>query len=247
MLKILVADKSTEFCRAVENSFAGRYSVTSCEDGRKALELIGALQPDVLWLDLMLPRLDGITILQSITLAGIRPSVIAASSYISEYIQSNLFTLGVCYLLSKPFSISAALARIESVAWRRQHPQMEFSEDPNERIYEMLLMLGVVGKRSGHLCLVEAVRQMVLDPQMQITKVLYPTVASICGGTPERVERALRGVISTAWECRDPYLWKLYFPESTERCPSNGAFIGKLADSVRWRLQEDERRCIKAE
>ena len=236
MLKVLVADSNVALCAAVMDAFDGRYSVSVCHDGKTALQQIRQLQPDIVWLDLLLPGMDGITILQTAKLAGICPAVIACTRFLGEGMETELLDCGVQYLMLEPCSTAAVLSRIESLACRLHRRRVE--TDPDTVIYEILLVLGVVGKRSGYQCLLEAVRHMVLEPDVQITKVLYPAVAAVCGGTPERIERALRSTISAAWGIRERHIWECYFPEFKDKCPSNGAFIGRVAECVRHRLQK---------
>lgn len=233
MLKILVADSTVEFCAAVADSFDGRYLVTVCHDGKTALNAICSERPDILWLDLMLPGLDGITILQSIALAGISPKVIACSRYFSDYASSFLSSIEACWLMIKPCNLSAAVMRIADVAVMLSAADTDDPQGPAEIAYQILISLGLTGKRSGHKCLLSALRLKTLDEQLQVTKTLYPEVARECGGTPASVERAIRCVLSAAWENRSPEMWRLYFPNHEIRCPSNGVFIDTIADRIR--------------
>ena len=238
MLKILVADSTTEFGAAVAEAFEGRYLVSVCHDGVAALEAVRRERPDVLWLDLMLPGMDGFMILQAITMAGFHPKIIACSRYITDYVPETLICYGVCCLLRKPCSLSASLARIDDVARKMKNDGNDFPADPEELVYEALLPLGLTGKRAGHSCLQTAICLKMLDPDLQVTKTLYPGVAARCGGTAKRVERAIRCVLTDTWIVRDVPLWNFFFPEYTDRCPSNGVFIDRIADCVRERWKK---------
>lgn len=238
MLKILVADSTTEFGAAVAEAFEGRYLVSVCHDGVAALEAVRRERPDVLWLDLMLPGMDGFMILQAITMAGFHPKIIACSRYITDYVPEALICYGVCCLLRKPCSLSASLARIDDVARKMKNDGNDFPADPEELVYEALLPLGLTGKRAGHSCLQKAICLKMLDPDLQVTKTLYPGVAARCGGTAKRVERAIRCVLTDTWIVRDVPLWNFFFPEYTDRCPSNGVFIDRIADCVRERWKK---------
>lgn len=239
MLKILVADSTAEFCAAVAEAFEGRYQVTVCHDGKTALNAICTERPDILWLDLMLPRLDGITILQSLALAGISPKVLACSRYFSDYATAFLSSIDACWVMNKPCDLAAALMRIADVAVMLLDADTDTPRGPGEVAYQILISLGLAGKRSGHKCLLSALRLKALDEQLQVTKTLYPEVARECGGTPASVERAIRCVLSVAWEKRNPEIWRLYFPNHEIRCPSNGVFIDAIADRIR-KLVADE-------
>lgn len=239
MLKILVADSTKEMCAVISETFAGRYAVSTCHSGKEALSLLSSMKPDILWLDLNLPGMDGIAILQAISLAGIQPKVIAVVRHVTDYIQNSLSRFGVSYIVTKPCNIPAALMRIEDMAQSLILHPWEIVPDPTEMVYDALLMHGACGKRTGHSCLQTAVLLMMRDPGIMITKHLYPAVAAQCGGTKERVERAIRTAITAAWVGRDAQIWQLLFPDYTEGCPSNGVFISRIAQSLRKTAQRN--------
>ena len=233
MLKILVADGTKEMCTAISETFAQRYAVSTCHDGKQALSLISSLKPDILWLDLNLPGMDGIAILQAASLAGIYPKVIAVVRHVTDYILASLCRYDVSFIVTKPYAIPAALMRIEDVAQSLILQSREKLSDPVEMVYNALLMHSACGKRTGHACLQTAVLLMMQDPDIMITKHLYPAVAAQCGGTKDRVERAIRTAITAAWINRDVEIWNLLFADYTAHCPSNGVFISRLAQSLR--------------
>lgn len=236
MVKILVADSADDFCTAASDAFYGRYTVIACNDGRTALKLICAEKPDVLWLDLMLPGMDGLTILQAATLQGVHPKVIACVRNGSDYILRTLHRFSVSMVMEKSCEYSAALARLDSLAMEvlcRQGAQIATAD---QLTYETLLLLGLTGKRCGHKSLYTAVHRKVLQPEFQITKELYPYVAQACGASVPSVERAIRCVIADAWENSGSVHWETFFPEYPDRCPSNGVLIERLADKIREAL-----------
>lgn len=233
MLKILVADTVSEFCAAVAETFEGRYSVFTCGDGKTALNIICQENPDVVWLDLMLPYMDGLTVLKAVYRAGFNPKVIACSRQLNDCVLELLRNIGVSYALRKPCALPAALSRIEDLAQIVLSEKGDTVLSVEQLIYEDLLLLGLVGKRTGHRCLAAAIRLKVLDPSLMVTKTLYPAVVSECGGTAQSVERAIRREISAAWENGDTSFWGLYFPEYSHKCPSNGVLIDKISDCVR--------------
>ena len=237
MIKILVADTTVEFCQAVAESFCEQYQVLTCFEGRSALKLICEEKPDILWLDVMLPGMDGLTILQAVAMQGIVPKVIACIRNTSDYVLHILEKYAVAMVMQKPCDLTAALARIDALATEVAKERGLVVDTMDQLIHESLLLLRLTGKRCGHKCLLSAVRMKVLDPQCQITKVLYPQVASECGGSAQSVERAIRCVIAEAWEGERHPCWELYFPEYVDRCPSNGIVLERVADKVRMVYQ----------
>lgn len=234
-LKLLIADGNEEFRLALTQALQGVYYVRSCETGMEALEILRCYRPDILVLDLMLPELDGISLLQSAIAAGIRPMVLATTSFLNDYVLDCAEKIGVGYMMRKPCDIRATVARIADLSQRLQ-PAPVTQPDSRTTVTNLLLSLGVPTKLHGYAYLREAVLLMAKDPGQSITKELYPKVAALCGCDPKHVERSSRNAIASAWRCRDERVWQLYFPPGTDGTiprPTNGTFISRLADSLR--------------
>lgn len=233
-LKLLIADGNEEFRLALTQALQGAYYVRSCCSGKEALALLHAYNPDVLVLDLMLPELDGISLLQSAVSSGIRPMVLATTPFLNDYVLDSAQKLGVGYMIRKPCDISATVARIRDLSQRLQPPPVS-QPDPRTNVTNLLLSLGVPTKLHGYGYLREAILLMAKDPGQSITKELYPKVAALCGCEAKHVERSSRNAIEAAWHHRDDRIWQLYFqpgPDGSIHRPSNGAFISRLADSL---------------
>ena len=94
-MKLLIADGNEEFRRALAAELEGAYRIRCCADGKEALSLLRSFVPDVLVLDLMLPALDGISLLQSAVGAGLCPMVLVTSRFYNDYILGVLAELSV--------------------------------------------------------------------------------------------------------------------------------------------------------
>lgn len=233
-LRVLVADGSEEYRNALADVLRGAYHVRISAEGTEALELLRSFSPDILVLDLMLPGLDGISLLQSAAAADMHPMVLATTRFISNYILDSLEKLGVGYLMVKPCDARATVSRIADLTQRLKAPKLSLP-DSRTAITNQLLSLGVPTKLRGYGCLREAIFAMSRDPGQSITKELYPSVACTCGGTPEQVERAIRSAIHAAWMNRDEQIWRLYFHSGMDGSiprPTNAAFISRLADQL---------------
>lgn len=233
-LKLLIADGNEEFRLALAQALQGAYYVRSCQSGKEALNLLRSYSPDVLVLDLMLPELDGISLLQSAAASGFRPMVLATTPFLNDYVLESAERLGVGYMIRKPCDIRATVARITDLS-QRLHPLQPTKPDPRTSVSNLLLSLGVPTKLHGYAYLREAVLLMAQDPSQSITKELYPRVAALCRCNPKHVERSSRTAIESAWLHRDDRIWQLYFQPGVDGIiprPSNGAFISRLADSL---------------
>lgn len=229
MRKLLIADCSEDYRTALTAALSGQYQVLCCRSGTEALTLLHQEQPDILVLDLMLPELDGLTLLERSSDSGICPMVLAATPLFSDYVFSCAQRLGIEYLVRKPYAIEAIVTRIRDLSCRLKAPEPK--TDPATQVTTLLLSLDISTKHNGFAYLREAILLMAKDPAQSVTKVLYPEVARICGCNKENVERSIRTALDRAWEKQDAAQWQKYFPHAEQR-PSNAVFISRLAEAL---------------
>lgn len=234
--KLLIAEGTEDFRAALTDSLRGAFHLRECGDGNLAMEMLRRFQPDILVLDLMLPGLDGISLLQMAAAASIRPMVLATTRFVSDYVLEAIDRLGIEYLMVKPCDVRATVARIGDLSRRVCEPRPASKPEPATYVTNLLLTLGIPTKLKGYSYLREAVVQMAKDPTQSITKELYPAVAQVCGGNASHVERSMRNAIQAAWTRADKRVWSMYFaPDSTGTIPrpTNAAFISRLADCLK--------------
>lgn len=227
-MKILLADPSEIWCDALEDQLRSAYAVLRCTDGADVLPMLTEHRPDLLVLDLGMPHVDGLTLLQMIRASGISVKILAASCLLTDYALDILHACGVSYIVRKPCSVCAMMTQIYQLLHYEKNK--DNTADPDS----VLLFLGFRMCLSGYSCLREGIRLVRNDPGMGITKELYPEIAKICGGTSTRVERAIRNVIHDAWVRRDDRTWAMFFPPDRKgriAAPANGEFITRIAFS----------------
>ena len=232
--RLLIADASESFRQALQELLGVTYNVRICRDGKTALELMNSFRPDILVLDLMLPELDGISLLSSAAASGMTPMVLATTRFVNDYILDCLSDLGVGYLMLKPCDLRATAARVRDLH-ERLRPAAVPHSDPRVQISNFLLTLGIPTKLRGYAYLREAVLLMARDREQSVTKELYPAIGAACGSTAVHVERSIRSAINAAWVRRDDRVWQLYFqpgPDGALPRPTNTEFISRLADSL---------------
>lgn len=233
-LSLLIADCSDDFRKSLESALQGNYRVHTCRSGREALELLKTITPDILVMDLMLPELDGISLLQALNNSGIRPTVLATTRLVNDYVVSTTTKLGVDYLMVKPCSVQAIVNRVRDLSKQKPRPMLS-APDPKTHISNLLVSLGIPTKLRGYAYLREAVLLMSENPMQSITKELYPSVARQFNCTPSQVERSIRNAIQQSWEKRSDEVWTTVFQpdgSGTIPRPSNAAFISRLADRL---------------
>ena len=249
---ILVADSSEEFCEQVREyltSVGGGVCITTATDGIRTAELLRELKPQVLILDLMLPKLDGMSVLKAACAMEHRPAVIVTSSFVTDYVAATTANLGAQYFMLKPCSPQAIAERLQEIrsaetarrsaaAAVKQHSEINVESMVTSIIHE----IGVPAHIKGYQYLREAILIAVNDMDVinAITKVLYPQVAKTFQTTPSRVERAIRHAIEVAWDRGDLETLQRFFGytvSNTKGKPTNSEFIALIADKLQLQIK----------
>lgn len=229
MRKLLVADPSGEFSRILTRELEGKCQIRCCQTGSQALELMERFCPDGVVLDLNLPEMDGITLLQTARDRGCTAAVLAMTTLFNPLIQQTLQDLAVVYVMMKPCASRAVVARTEDLL---RFPGEFRTPEPYVRITGGLLSLGIHSKHDGFSFLLPAILYRARHPRSAITKELYPAVADACGATSMQVERDIRLAIESGWETGNRETWGCLFPGQRKR-PSNDLFIRRMAEILR--------------
>lgn len=234
-LNLLIADGTNDFAEALSNALQDSYRIHRCRNGKEALEQLHRIQPEVFVLDLMIPELDGITLLHKAVNAGICPMVLATTRLLNDYVTETAKELNIGYIMVKPCDPEAAAERVRDLS-RRIHSGQSSRENPKVFVVNLLISLNVPSHLRGTAFLRESILLMCRHPDISITKELYPAVGNMFGANYAQVERAIRNAINLAWEHRDEGIWSRYFhsePNGAVPRPSNGIFISRLADELR--------------
>ena len=249
---VFIADSAEDFCTGLTAALQradGFHVVGTAGDGEQTIRMIEERQPDLLVLDLMLPKKDGISILKTISGMERKPKVLATSVFMTDYISAAVTNLGVRYLMIKPCDMSALVERLEEI---RGNNVLRFPDKrrPDKANIESLVTsiiheIGVPAHIKGYQYLREAIIIAVNDMDVinAITKVLYPQVAKTFQTTPSRVERAIRHAIEVAWDRGDLDTLQRFFGytvSNTKGKPTNSEFIALIADKLQLQLKNQE-------
>lgn len=231
--KILIADSSDDFLLELSRRLQHKYAVVPCRDGKTALALLRREKCDMIVLDLMLPGLDGITLLEKAAAEGLQPIILALTPLLNEYVFHSAQRLGIRYLVRKPCDIAAVTARVEDLL--RDAPATQ-KPDPRDAAGALLLSFGLSPKHDGFHYLTEAIVRIAWQPDQAFTKVLYPEVGKVFHRSGAQVERSIRSALDSAWKKQDSSLWAQYFPPGARR-PVSAAFITRLAEEIRSKME----------
>lgn len=228
--------------------------VGKAKNGEEAYDLIRETSPDVMLLDIIMPKMDGLSVMEKVNKDSSlkkRPAFIIISAIGNEGITEDAFRLGANYYIMKPFDKEMVVNRIKNIrldvtakagqekritAYEHKVEYMErnLEEDVTEIIHE----IGVPAHIKGYQYLRDAIIMVVNDVDMlnSITKVLYPGIAKKYQTTPSRVERAIRHAIEVAWSRGKMDTIDALFSYTVHNAkgkPTNSEFIALIADKIR--------------
>ncbi len=244
---VIIADNSEEFteCLTILLQDEGFQVAGTAHDGDTALRMINERKPQILILDMMLSKKDGISVLKAIANMEQKPAVVATSVFISDYLASAATLLGVRYLTLKPCSTENLVEHVKELRGGENLRQFPAHYNSGQSIESMVTgiihEIGVPAHIKGYQYLREAIIIAVGDMDVinAITKVLYPQVAKTFQTTPSRVERAIRHAIEVAWDRGDLDTLQRFFGytvSNTKGKPTNSEFIARCATIIRKRL-----------
>ena len=261
-LNIAIADDNERMLRLLADIVESDEELSvvgTARDGEEAYQVIREKEPDVVLLDIVMPKLDGLGVLERInrdrTLKK-HPVFIMISAIGQERITENAFDLGADYYIMKPFDNDMVINRIKKVKNRtfgvkglesrkvNAYEKLEEEKEPNLEadVTEIIHEIGVPAHIKGYQYLREAIMMSVEDSEMMgsITKILYPTIAKKYRTTASRVERAIRHAIEVAWnrgrmETLDDMFG--YTINTGKGKPTNSEFIALIADKIRLKYR----------
>jgi len=256
-IKIVIADDNKEFCNILSEYLKKQNDfdvVGVAKDGVEALKLISQENPDVVVLDIIMPHLDGLGVLERLNSAEIEtiPKIIILSAVGQDKITQRAINLGADYYVVKPFELDVFSDRIRQMfssgysvqEARRSAPISEdqganlLNNNLEAEITNIIHEIGVPAHIKGYLYLREAIFMVVNDVELlsAVTKELYPSIAKKFNTTASRVERAIRHAIEVAWSRGQVETINKIFGytiHNSKGKPTNSEFIAMVADKLR--------------
>lgn len=268
-ITVLIADDNQEFSTTLATYLKNQDDMVvigRAKDGNEAIDMIPNLMPDIVLLDVIMPHLDGIGVLEKINMMKMnkRPICIMLSAVGQDKITRKAIELGAEYYVVKPFDIDLLISRIrelknykpsqgnnfiskESQISKPQYIEISSDKGKLEENIEALVTnviheVGVPAHIKGYQYLREAIIMVVNDIDVinQITKSLYPQIANKFSTTPSRVERAIRHAIEVAWGRGQQDVVENIFGYTISAAkgkPTNSEFIAMIADKLRLELK----------
>ncbi|AXH99075.1 sporulation transcription factor Spo0A [Sporosarcina sp. PTS2304] len=255
-VKIAIVDDNKELVKTMMSYFEKHPQVDviwTANNGQICLSMLEKERPDILLLDIIMPHLDGIGVLETLneTNAMGDMQIMMLTAFGQETVMSQAASLGASYFMLKPFEPERLVSQIFKVAGKPKNNTQSFIvQEPAQTtgvvtqkvldtaITSMIKEIGVPAHIKGYAFLREGITMVYNDVDLlgSVTKILYPDIAKKYNTTPSRVERAIRHAIEVAWNRGNYDLISKTFGYTVHHLkskPTNSEFIAMIADKIR--------------
>lgn len=243
-IRVLMIDDNVALTEMVKEYFKDNKKIEialSCDNGADGIKAIIEKEKeyDIILLDLIMPKKDGVAVLEELKKRNITRNIIVETSYNSPEVIRNVSEYGVNYYILKPFELDDLENRILDVFKQLDKKSINlFHNNLEISITRMLHELGMPAHIKGYQYIRDGILMIYNNPDIigGITKELYPDVASKYNTTVSRVERAIRHAIEVSWNRGNWDLMEEIFGHSVDidkAKPTNSEFIVTIADKLR--------------
>lgn len=254
-IKVLIADDNKDFVDILQDYFEKQEEflvVGTAYNGLETLDLISLKMPDVVILDIIMPHLDGIGVLEKIAQTEdmiSRPKIVMLTAFGQESMTQRAVELGADYFVLKPFDLDTLANRIRQLtsgaptvkpnsSSSSYQPTPVRTRSLDVDVTNIIHQMGVPAHIKGYQYLRDAILLVVNEVNLlgAVTKELYPNIAQKYQTTPSRVERAIRHAIELAWDRGNVEMMNKFFGYTINLQrgkPTNSEFIAMVADKLR--------------
>ncbi|WP_026882951.1 sporulation transcription factor Spo0A [Clostridium akagii] len=256
-INVIIVDDNKEFCDILNDFLSGKEDIIVtgiAKDGLECLDLIEKKRPDLVLLDIIMPHLDGIGVLERLNSRKFQPmpKFIVLSAVGQDQITHRTLELGADYYIVKPFNLEVLIKRIKEISNDEVKIEDSFVRtnkfkaasssktkgDLEIHITNIIHEIGVPAHIKGYIYLREAIMMVVNDMELMsgVIKKLYPSIAEKHNTTANRVERSMRHAIGVACSRgKSETINNLfgYVMKNGKVKPTNSEFIATIADNVR--------------
>lgn len=250
-IKVAIADDNREFAGLMQEYLLQQPDIDLvgvAYNGEEILSIIQDKKPDVVILDIIMPHLDGIGVLERINSSNDkRPKIIMLTAFGQESITQRVVELGADYYILKPFNMDVLASRIRQLACviTSQRPvvaQAIKARPLDVEVTNIIREIGIPAHIKGYQYLRDAIMMIISEIELlgAVTKVLYPMIAEKYSTTPSRVERAIRHAIEVAWSRGNMDMINRIFGYTVKLekgKPTNSEFMAMIADKLRMEMR----------
>jgi len=243
-IKVLMIDDNVALTEMIKEYFKDNKKIEIVDCYHNGADGLNAIiekenEYDIVLLDLIMPKKDGIAVLEELKKKNITRNIIVETSYNSPDVIRNVSEYGVNYYILKPFELDDLENRILDVFKQLDKKSINlFRNNLEISVTRMLHELGMPSHIKGYQYIRDGIVMIYNNPDIigGITKELYPDVASKYNTTVSRVERAIRHAIEVSWNRGNWDLMEEIFGHSVDidkAKPTNSEFIVTIADKLR--------------
>lgn len=258
-IRVILADDNREFTELLKDYLTAQDDIDVigiASNGNEVLSLLEGEVPDVLILDIIMPHLDGLAVLEKIQHLNLSPMprIMMLTAFGQEEITKKAVELGASYYILKPFDMDVMANRLRQIAGvsvnegvrPNANARMPIlptrGKNLDQNITSIIHEIGVPAHIKGYLYLREAITMVYNDVELlgSITKILYPAIGKKYNTTASRVERAIRHAIEVAWSRGNmDSIGQMfgYTVSNSKAKPTNSEFIAMVADKLRLEHQ----------
>ncbi|MGM9572110.1 MAG: sporulation transcription factor Spo0A [bacterium] len=253
-LKIMIVEDNREFCAMLKDylSEVDEFEVIAvCYNGKEALQALEHNRPDVVLLDIIMPYLDGLGVLERIPeLPYFNAKIIMLTAFGQENITQRAMELGADYYMLKPLDLDSLVERIKLLSdhascviknkdgAKKLMPGKTKAKNLEVQVTGIIHEIGIPAHIRGYAYLRDAILMVMDNPNLlnAVTKELYPAIGEKYETTSSRVERAIRHAIELAWDRGNVDYLNQVFGHTVrvdKGKPTNSEFIAIVADKLR--------------
>lgn len=248
--RVLITDDNRHFCTILKEIIEkdGSYDVVGvAHDGVSALELINQLSPDMVILDIIMPMLDGLGVLEKCRNMepSKKPQFIVMSAVGHDDITFRAINLGASYYVVKPFDMVEFMRRLKQFAAGKEPEPTQYRrispESMEDLVSNELRDFGVPMHIKGYQYIMDSVLIVLKDPSTlgKVTKAIYPPIAEQRDTTASRVERSIRNAIDLTFARGNQTSLRKTFKldEQPDKKIANSEFIAVIAEKIRHEMK----------
>lgn len=244
-INVLVIDDNKDLVVTMKKYFEENSNIRIkfvATDGEEGLNLIESKKEeyDLILLDTLIPKLDGLSLLEEIKNKKINKNIFVISSYKDTEILQRSAELNIVNYILKPFDLDVLKRKILSFM-KSDLENISIESEKNtikKKITKIIHELGVPSNLQGYNYIREGIMLVYYDPTLsnKITKGLYPKIAKTYTSNESRVERSMRHAIEVSWNRGNWDMMEDIFGYSVsidKAKPTNSEFIVTIADMLR--------------
>ncbi len=245
-INVMLADDNRNFCADLKEFWDMHENINVCgimNNGEQVLEQLDALKPDIIVLDVVMPKVDGFGVLEAINERPEqqRPDIVVLSGLMQDDMMRRAIELGAKYYMMKPIDFQVLTNRLLALKSAPVKASTGFSpmvRNLDIEVTRVIQQMGVPAHVKGYQYVRDAIILVVEEMNLlgAVTKELYPLIAEKYNTTASRVERAIRHAIELAWDRGNVDMMNKFFGYTVnmERGkPTNSEFIAMVADRLR--------------